>query len=171
MNDLSDLAPSDEKPKAKHRLGRILSFAGVVWFLLIIAGNMGLFRSLPFDVFVGGTLFFPIALMFAGRVLRRGDETIRRIKSRADSEPTPPVLSQPNPRPEPKPKPPSMEVSRPESVTVQDLESVIGFEEPAAEPQPVEESLTEFITPSTDPDLMSSADMIEEAKRRLKSDG
>ena len=162
VTDLSDLSDSDKKP-AMQRLGRILSIAGVIWFLAVIAANMGLFRSLPFDAFIGGTLFLPLGLMFAGRVLRRRS---RDIEVLMEDEPPPP----PPRREQPPRRPPTVvALPEPEPVATEELEAILGFEESDVGAEK-EESLSDFSTPSTDPRVKSSTDMIEEAKRRLRSD-
>jgi len=136
------------------RLGRIITFIGAAWIGLFFLARSGLFGSNQFTtVILGMGAFFPIAMMFVGRVVRR-----RSTRTSAESEePSPPA-----------PRPPPRSVTQrpnrpPDPVTIEELSAAVKFEEveDGVEPIAMPEDLA---TPS---DTKTSAEMVAEAKKRL----
>lgn len=134
-----------ENEQRTIRLGRIISFVGAAWIGLFFLARSGLFGSNPFTtVILGMGAFFPIAMMFIGRVVRRrGTRT--------------PVETAEQPRPSPRPS--TQRPSRPEPVVIEEvlppIEPVIPAIEPVAESVDIETQ------------AMTSEEMVAEAKKRL----
>ena len=141
-----------ENEQRRVRLGRIISFVGTAWIALFFLARTGLFGSNPFTtVILGMGVFFPIALMFVGRVVRR----------RATRTPVEPME-----KPRPTPRPVTQRPSRPpDPATLEELSAAVKFEE-------VEETVEPVVMredPVTSSDPKTSAEMVAEAKRRLSS--
>lgn len=170
----------EAKPESKKRLARILSGVGAIWIALFIVSNVVNAGGTPIgDVlaFFGDNLFFPIALLFSGRVVRRQTERDTGKAPESSSRRTPPIVSpgasQPRPqrsapqaRPVPKPEAPKQRTPSP-SVTpaapdIDELAKAVGFDE-------LDETITQpdrgsSYTPK------SSEEMIAEARKKLARD-
>ena len=160
---MTNLTGVDEERARRLRLARFLSWVGSFWLLLVIAANFGLLGALPFAEFLAGTLLFPFAMLWAGRVLKRRNPPPRPQTSPSSGtpltrRPPPPVVER---GPDPQPL----------------LPELFDLEEPA---EPVSVEPEPSFTISMDPDdiifdvtgrqLKTSDEMIAEAKERLRSD-
>ena len=149
------------------RIGRVLSTVGFVWLALVIVAGTGVLDGIPFLEFFAGTFFFPIALLFTSRVLRR--------RGRAQQQGLPPT---PVNRPSSARAEPRRPAPRP---ATQSLEDAIGGlqvderpsgEEPTArdrsererDPKPRLAETEQRSQPKT------SAEMVEEARRKYSPD-
>lgn len=151
-----------ENEQRRVRLGRIISFVGAAWIGLFFLARSGIFGSNPFTtVILGMGAFFPIAMMFVGRVVRRR------------ATPTP---VEPAEQPRPAPRPVTQRPKRPPDPFV--FEEVSTEIEPKKAPIEPTKPAVELNKPPVDPvavpiegDLhtMTSAEMVAEAKRRLSS--
>ena len=136
------------------RLGRIITFIGAAWIALFFLTRSGLFGSNQFTtVILGMGAFFPIAMMFVGRVVRR-----RSTRTPAESEePSPPA-------PRPPPRSATQQPNRPpDPVTIEELSAAVKFEEVEDKVEPM--AMPE--EPATPSDAKTSAEMVAEAKKRL----
>lgn len=171
-----------ENTDGRVRLGRILSRIGWFWALLFAVANFAPSTGTPFDEilsFFGATLWLPFMLVFAGRALARGatggeSETSEEKKSEASS--TPPIFPfpgegppprpqprvqtkpQPKPQPEPQPKPRREPAPRFESES---------RAETTSEPEPSFDPAVPDMPTTPTYKVKTSAEMIEEAKKRL----
>ena len=149
-----------EDERRRFGVGRIITTIGAIWFGLFFAANAGLFGTNQFTIVIQGMgAFFPIAMMCAGRVIRRREKR-RTIDSEIE------VLTRPSPRPSPQ------RPSRPaDPVTIEELADAVKFEELEEIPEPTNIEPTPLPTP-IDPDLetMTSAEMVAEARKKLASD-
>ena len=149
-----------EDGRKRFGVGRTISTIGVVWFGLFFAANAGLFGSNQFTtVILGMGAFFPIAMMFTGRVISR-----REKRRTTDSE----IEELTRPAPRPSPQRPSRP---PDPVTIEELADAVKFEEPEETPEPT--NIEPAPLPmAIDPDLetKTSAEMIAEARTKFSSD-
>lgn len=135
---------------------------GALWAGLFFAANFFDVGGTPVgDVlgFFGQSLFFPIALVFAGRVISR--------RARRPSVEEAPDAPEPKPQQRPAqrtPPPPTRRPAPPPPVAepeIEKLEEAIGFSEPMSRPE------TTTQQPSHMP--KSSDEMIAEARERFKT--
>ena len=146
----------EEQPR-RFGLGRILSLTGALWIGLFFLARYGLFGSNPFTtVILGMGAFFPIAMMFAGRVIRRRGQRSDRPEN--ENVPQPPPRRQTRP---------------PDPVTFTELADAVSFDEVEITPDPPEPTPTPVALPmSVDSDIQArtSAEMIADAKKALSAD-
>lgn len=169
---------SDEERNSQARLGKILSAVGSIWILLFFVANF-------FDVggtalgdilgFFGNSFFIPIALLFAGRVVRRRSGQLPgRTTVPTQQRPPQREATQRRPVAKPAPKAVSKPAPSPSPVEpdVEELAVAIGFEEETPEPEPDrgrdvrEDQFKARYEPSYK--AKSSDEMIAEARKRLK---
>jgi len=148
----------EEQPR-RFGLGRILSLTGALWIGLFFLARYGLFGSNPFTtVILGMGAFFPIALMFAGRVIRRRGQR----SDRPENEHVPQHQA-----------PPRRQARPPDPVTFTELADAVSFDEVEITPDPPEPTPTPVALPmSVDSDIQArtSAEMIADAKKALSAD-
>ena len=132
-----------ENEQRRIRLGRIISFVGAAWIGLFFLARSGLFGSNPFTtVILGMGAFFPIAMMFIGRVVRR----------RATRTPVETVE-----QPRPSARPSTQRPRRPDPVVIEEVLP------PHIEPvSPAIEPVIESVDIETQ--AMTSEEMVAEAK-------
>jgi hypothetical protein len=162
----------DTKPESRKRLGKILSVAGAIWIVLYAVSNFVNAGGTPLGNvlgFFGENLFFPVALLFSGRAIRRQADRGGGV-SQSKTQRTPPILTldqppsppqRPAPRPAPRPKPKVAPPPPPIAATpdIEELAEAIGFDDldsKAGAPDP-----TSSHTPK------SSEEMIAEARKKL----
>lgn len=142
-----------DNEQRRIRLGRIISFVGAAWIGLFFLARSGLFGSNQFTtVILEMGAFFPIAMMFVGRI-------VRRRASRTPVE----TVEQPRPTPRPTPRPSAQRPSRPPPDPVV-IEEVLPHIEPVT---PAFEPVVESVDIETQ--AMTSEEMVAEAKRRLSN--
>lgn len=164
---------ADER-QATEGFGRILSGIGTAWAVLFFAARFIPAGGTPLgDLldFFGSSLFIPIALIFAGRVVTRRGQRGDVESSPPVSQPTPtrpsrpPLQSRPQPTPAVKKPPPSQPKVEREPVSQpreEDLAAATGFR---FDDEPTNVQGTVERTPSHKP--LSSAERIAEARKRL----
>lgn len=165
---MTNLSGVNEERVRRLRLGRFLSWAGSFWLLLVVAANFGLLRALPFAEFLAGTLFFPFAMLWAGRVLKRRNppsppQVPTSSGTRMTRRPPPPVAER-LPAPEP---------SFPELFEFEEPTDPVPVELEPIEPEPsftIDMDPEDIVFDVTGRPLKSSDEMIAEAKERLRSD-
>ncbi len=148
-----------EDERRRFGVGRIITSIGAIWFGLFFAANAGLFGTNQFTTVIQGMgAFFPIAMMFTGRVIRRREKR-RTIDSEIEE------LTRPSPRSPQRPSRP------PAPVTIEELADAVKFEEPEEPPEPTNIEPTPLPTP-IDPNLetMTSEEMVAEARKKLAGD-
>ncbi len=152
----------------RARLGKILSGIGSVWIALYFLSRFVNVGGTPLGdilAFFGSNFFIPIALLFAGRSIRRRS---RRVSVED-------VLGSPTEKPEPSPPPPPRPVQarpapppprpvEPEPVDMDELADATGFDRSE-----------EIVSPSDieveEAGRKTSDEMIAEAHRRFNKDG
>lgn len=171
---------SDEGRNGQARFGRILSAVGSVWILLFFVSNFFNVGGTPLgDIlsFFGDSFFVPIALLFAGRVIRRRSGEVPRQTTVPD-QPRPPQRQTAKPKPAASPvstrkerKP--MPVPTPAEPDVEELAAAIGFDEEMPDKtsptRPGDANKDQFKA-RYEPTYKSktSEEMITEARDRLK---
>ncbi len=149
-------------------LGRVISILGATWLGLFFLTNTGLFGSNPFTtIILGMGAFFPIAMLFVGRIIRRRGSP-RPIEIEQSPPPTPRPSSRPRPHPQPQTRPP-------DPVTLEDSAEAIKFEKMEEMHHPTDSERmpmsmhenVELIAEDADP--MTSEEMVAEAKKRYSS--
>ncbi|MGB7861071.1 MAG: hypothetical protein WBM90_11285 [Acidimicrobiia bacterium] len=164
----------------KSWAGIVLTVLGSIWLAFVVLRGFGVFDGLDLPG-VGGGIFLPLALMFGGRILRRGsraDETDEGVQPRPNPPVSPfPDLKSPPPPPPRQPSPPRQLAPKiePQPVKMEDLAEAVRFDvsgadvgEDEAVASPAD---THIAVPSgEDTEPMTSAEMVAEAKRRYSSD-
>jgi hypothetical protein len=156
-------------------LGRVISILGAIWLGLFFLTGTGLFGSNPFTTIVLGMgAFFPIALLFVGRIIRK-----RETRTPVEIEQPPPPAPRPSSRPRPHPQP---QTRPPDPAALEDSAEAIKFEKveemhdptdsepkhmPRSQPMSMHENV-ESIAEDADP--MTSEEMLAEAKKRYSSE-
>lgn len=171
---------SDEARNNQARFGRILSGVGSIWLLLFFVSNFFDVGGTPFgDIlgFFGDSFFIPIALLFAGRAIRRRSGQVPqqttipvepRPPQRRAAKPTSPTPREPT-KTERKPAP----VPSPEEPDMEELAAAIGFDGEAPDEtalaRPGEANKDQFKA-RYEPTYKakSSEEMLAEARDRLK---
>lgn len=161
----------------KLSAGRLFLAVGAVWFALTILANAGLLGVGAFASFFGGTVFLPLIALFVGRAITRAQRTSPgRGDTRQKGSRTPPAIPgqapaptgrtvpMPAPRPAPPPRPVERRVERAtERPKVERADQKVTAPETRAEPEP---RVVEPVPLIEEGQRMTSAEMIEEAKRR-----
>ena len=156
-----------EDDRRRIGLGRIISVVGAIWLGLFFLTRTGLFGSNPFTtIILGMGAFFPIAMLFVGRIIRRRASP-RPVEIEQSPPPTPRPTSRPRPQPQTRP---------PDPVNPEDLADAIRFEKAEEMPEHIESgpmpmSMHEEVeSVAKDADQMTSEEMVAEAKKRYTSE-
>lgn len=185
---------SDEVRETQARFGRILSAVGSIWIVLFVVANFFDVGGTPLgDIlrFFGDSFFVPIALLFAGRAIRRRSGEMPQRTTMAEQRQPQRQAAQRRPAAKPAPRPERKPISTtegkvatptesktkpmptPAEPDIEELAVAIGFDDKTAAEPPSERpgsANKDQFKPRYEPTYKSksSEEMINEARKRLK---